>query len=106
MEACWRPAGAASAAVAVLVPVRPLLCLPPDVPAEAGRCPAGTPVPSAWREGGRVLGSLGQKVLCPRAGLTPHIYDLNLYGARRGSKCLLYCCVQTQSGVVNRLFYV
>uniref|UniRef100_A0A452UDY4 Diacylglycerol kinase n=1 Tax=Ursus maritimus TaxID=29073 RepID=A0A452UDY4_URSMA len=68
--------------------------------------PAGTPVLSVWREEGRVLGSLGEEVLCPRVGLPPHIYDLNLYSARRGSKCLLYCCVHTQSGVVNRLFCV
>lgn len=78
----------------------------PDVPAVAKHGPAGTPILSAWREEGSVLGSLGEEVLCPRVGLTPHIYDLNLYSARRGSKCLLYCCVHTRSGVVNRLFCV
>lgn len=79
---------------------------------EAAPLPVPPPLPwlgavlSAWRKEGRVLGSLGEKVLCPRVGLTPHIYDLNLYSARRGSKCLQDCHVQTRSGLVNRLFCV
>lgn len=48
-------------------------------------------------EGGREgsLESWRKKGFVSSGGAYPHIYDLNLYGAHRGSKCLLYRCVHS-----------
>lgn len=54
-------------------------------------CTWGLAVPSLWREEGGVPG-VSEKGFVSSGGAYPHIYDLNLYGAHRGSKCLPYLC--------------